>query len=75
MSDAGEPQRCHCARGWFNPDVYDECAQCRRALVDAINAARRLLGGRVVGTHRSRTRAFNSLPRATANPLAHNRKH
>jgi hypothetical protein len=64
--DTSSPQRCHCRRGWFNPAVYGECARCRRALVDAINAARRLLGGRIVGTPSIPYAAFNSLPRATA---------
>jgi hypothetical protein len=48
--DTSEPQRCHCGRGFFNPDIYDECARCRRAFVDAINAARRVLGARIIGT-------------------------
>jgi hypothetical protein len=63
---AGEPQQCQCGRRWFNPYAYDECARCRRELVDAINAARRLLGGRVVGTPSFPYPAFNSPPRATA---------
>jgi hypothetical protein len=66
VSDAGEPRRCHCARGWFNPEVYDECTRCRRALVDAINAARGLLGGRIVGTPSFPYPTFRSPPRATA---------
>jgi hypothetical protein len=35
-------QQCHCERGWFNPEIYGECAQCRRALVAAIHIVRRV---------------------------------
>jgi hypothetical protein len=48
--DGSTPLRCHCERGWFNPDVYGECAQCRAALVAAIRAVRRVFpGSHIVG--------------------------
>ena len=49
--DAGSPQRCHCGRGWFNPQLYGECARCRHALIEAISTVRRACpGARTVGT-------------------------
>jgi hypothetical protein len=56
----------YCRHGWFNPGMYDECARCRGELVDAINAARALLGGRIVGTPSFPYPLCNSPPRATA---------
>jgi hypothetical protein len=45
------PQQCHCEQGWFNPDVYGECAACRRALIAAIRVVRQVFpGARTVGT-------------------------
>jgi hypothetical protein len=33
------PERCHCG-GWFNPCMYEECAACRSAYIEALNAVR-----------------------------------
>jgi hypothetical protein len=48
-----DPHPCHCAGGWFNPGMYDECKRCRAAYVAALRAVRAVFpGARIIASSR-----------------------